>query len=469
MFFGFEKNKGVKSLVNIKTKVMKTRIIFSLIALLIFSGTTLKSQQQPEQLNLPGDNLNLYAVMKIFQESETLEIFEKKLNDQDLRINNLDLNGDNFIDYIKVIDYSEKEVHYITLQVAVTPTENQDVAVFVVKKDPNGKVIIQLIGDEALYGKYYIVEPYYDTDKGATPNPGYNGNNNVSEQVVVHRTTTAEVASWPLVTFIFFPGYIAWHSPYYWDYYPSYWHPWTPWYWHEYYGYHYHMYDDYYGHYHHGDHFRFNNDYYYNHNRATSNVVHERRDRGEYNSSYSNPQSITAGSDYFRKHHPERAATNSREPDLKNIRVAAKADYQNEKIKAQEQNNNRMKNSQPNDRTKMAKPANPKVNSNPANPKMNSNPVRTETRPANVKQGNNERKQGNVNQGKSEYKQENGKQQRTETRQAPPKSEKNQNIRNQQSKPSEKRAPRESRPQRKEETKKDNPKPSRGDEKSDRK
>ena len=56
-----------------------------------------------EKLNLPGDNLNLYAVLNLFQESETIELFEENLNAEDSKINNLDLNNDDKIDYIKVM------------------------------------------------------------------------------------------------------------------------------------------------------------------------------------------------------------------------------------------------------------------------------------------------------------------------------------------------------------------------------
>jgi hypothetical protein len=70
-----------------------------------------QTEGQEEKLNLPGDNLNLYAVMKMFQESETLEIFEKKLNEEDNRINNLDLNGDDQIDYIRVLDEVDGDVN----------------------------------------------------------------------------------------------------------------------------------------------------------------------------------------------------------------------------------------------------------------------------------------------------------------------------------------------------------------------
>ena len=90
--------------------------------------------RQDEYLGLPGDNLNLYAVMKLFQGSETLESFERNLNDENTRINNLDLNGDNFIDYIRVIDYVDRDVHNIVLRVAINKRENQDVAVFTVQR-----------------------------------------------------------------------------------------------------------------------------------------------------------------------------------------------------------------------------------------------------------------------------------------------------------------------------------------------
>ncbi len=104
---------------------MKKLIITSILALLVAAGTTVMAQDYPEEyLGLPGDNLNLYAVMKLFQESETLEGFERNLNDENSRINNLDLNGDNLIDYITVNDYVDGNVHTIVLRVALEPERN---------------------------------------------------------------------------------------------------------------------------------------------------------------------------------------------------------------------------------------------------------------------------------------------------------------------------------------------------------
>ena len=131
---------------------MKKFIIICILAALFAAGTTLMAQdKQEDYLGLPGDNLNLYAVMKLFQQSKTLEEFERILNDEKSNINNLDLNGDNMVDYIKVFDDVDGDVHNIVLQVAVSPKENQDVAVFTVQRFNNGQVQLQLTGDEELY------------------------------------------------------------------------------------------------------------------------------------------------------------------------------------------------------------------------------------------------------------------------------------------------------------------------------
>ena len=73
----------------------------TLLVFLLAVAFQLQAQfTQPKQLGLPGDNLNLYAALKLFQESKTLEDFEKAINDPEQKINNLDLDGDDQIDYI---------------------------------------------------------------------------------------------------------------------------------------------------------------------------------------------------------------------------------------------------------------------------------------------------------------------------------------------------------------------------------
>jgi hypothetical protein len=281
---------------------MKTLIYNSMLALMLIMSSTLRAQNRSaEYLGLPGDNLNLFAVLNIFQESETLEGFERKLNDPDLMINNLDLNMDNKVDYIMVFDYSEGNLHNIVLRVALNQNEKQDVAVFIVERYDDGSVLIQLIGDEALYGPNYIIEPNY----AETPNPGYRGNTSYGSSDVV-TTTYYEVATWPVIVYLYEPFYVAWHSSWYWGFYPPYWYPWSPFYWHYYYGYHYHWHSHYYAYYrpwrHHRCHCYHN--VYYTRIRNYSPTVIVNISNSVYASTYSRPEKRVEGERLFAEKHP---------------------------------------------------------------------------------------------------------------------------------------------------------------------
>jgi hypothetical protein len=284
------------------SQMHKLSVFMCFITLIVFSSPVQAQRSvQPDSLGLPGDNLNLYAVLKIFQESPTLEEFEKKLNAEELRINNLDLDGDGKIDYIRVVDHVADNVHDIVLQVPVTGTESQDVAVIQVETSAENAARVQIIGDEALYGKDYIVEPNYDPasekPEGVTPNPGYLGTNADTtlsldgKTIIINKTTQVEVARWPIVRYIYTPDYRPWFSPWHYSYYPPWWRPWRPFYWHYYWGFHYNNYPYYYGHYRRWHHYRNEpgRNYYYNSMRSASTVVLNRKREGGYRRTYARP------------------------------------------------------------------------------------------------------------------------------------------------------------------------------------
>ena len=125
-------------------------VLLSLVSIPVFSQ---KTEDESKMLGLPGDNLDLYAVLDLFQKSKTIEAFEKSLNEQKSGINNLDLDLDKKVDFIKVVTKQKDSSFTFILQVEVSKTEKQDVAVILVDKDKKGKVTMQIIGDEELYGK----------------------------------------------------------------------------------------------------------------------------------------------------------------------------------------------------------------------------------------------------------------------------------------------------------------------------
>jgi hypothetical protein len=187
----------------------------------LFSQTGSQTEKDTTLLGLPGDNLDLYAVLDLFQKSKTIEEFEKSLNLEKTGINNLDLDLDNKVDFIKVVTKQDKDDFTFVLQIAVNEKETQDVAVILVSKDENKKVTMQIVGDPDLYGKNFIVEPTTSVTPAVTPNPGYTGAEPVTVSVPA-TTTTVVVESAPIVQYVYSPAYVPYYPPYSYGYYPPY-------------------------------------------------------------------------------------------------------------------------------------------------------------------------------------------------------------------------------------------------------
>ena len=144
-----------------------------------------------------SDNLDLEAVASIFGDSKDLEDFEKRLNDPKTQISNLDLNNDGEVDYLRVMETSEKNLHSISIQAVIGKDQYQEVAVIDVQKDSKGTTQVQVVGNVDMYGPNYYITPYY-----------------------------------PVVpvffTLFWVAAYRPWYSPWYWGYHPPYFRPWPP-------------------------------------------------------------------------------------------------------------------------------------------------------------------------------------------------------------------------------------------------
>ncbi|MCF8363282.1 MAG: hypothetical protein K9G70_11745, partial [Prolixibacteraceae bacterium] len=138
-----------------------------------------------------SDNLDLEAVAYLFGESENLEVFEMKLNDPELRVSNLDLNYDGYIDYLRVVEVKEGRVFVITIQAVLGNDLYQNVATIDVMLKNRRNVYVQVIGNEYIYGRNYIIEP-----------------------VFVHRPV--------IYTYFRYSHRPVWVSPWHWKQYPRY-------------------------------------------------------------------------------------------------------------------------------------------------------------------------------------------------------------------------------------------------------
>jgi hypothetical protein len=202
---------------------MKNSLIASLVLSMSLLTIPVYSQTENDttSLGLPGDNLDLFAVLDLFQKSKTIEDFEKSLNQEKTGINNLDLNLDSKVDFIKVQTKQKEKDFTFILQVDVSEKEIQDVAVILVSKDDSGKVTMQIVGDVDLYGKDYVVEPKTTATPSVTPNPGYTGTDTIKVAAPAS-TTVVVVESAPIVQYVYSPVYVPYYPPYTYAYYPPY-------------------------------------------------------------------------------------------------------------------------------------------------------------------------------------------------------------------------------------------------------
>jgi hypothetical protein len=178
---------------------MKTKI-FTLILLSLISITNVFSQDRTTVTATNADisdNLDLRAVASIFGDSNNLEDFERRLNDPNAQISNLDLNNDNQVDYLRVIESVEGNTHLIIIQSVVGRDRFQDVASIEIEKDRNNRIQVQVVGDVFMYGNNYIYEPVYAF------NP------------IIYNT-------------FWVPNYRPYCSFWNWGFYPSFYNPWSP-------------------------------------------------------------------------------------------------------------------------------------------------------------------------------------------------------------------------------------------------
>lgn len=191
--------------------------------LLVVLGITSAFGQQDNRPENTGDDFSLEGALELFKNANSLEEFEKNLNQENNQVNNLDLNGDGQIDYIQVEDIKENDTHVIVMSTYLDETEKQDIAIIALEKTGTDKAVLHIEGDEDLFAKNTIVEPNGE-EKGAVQN--LKEATNVA--VVENSSTTVNVWLWPSVRFLYGPRYVVWASPYRWRHYPGWWRPWRP-------------------------------------------------------------------------------------------------------------------------------------------------------------------------------------------------------------------------------------------------
>lgn len=175
-------------------KIINTKFITLILTMLVLvRGIFAQDLTANYADNVDAGGLDLYAVAEVFKDSGNLEDFEKNLNDSDGGINNLDLDENGEVDYLRVEEEIVDDTHLIVLQSVLGETEFEDVATIAVEKEINN-FNMQVQGSPAIYGANYYVVPSYRT-----------------------------LGTWNLIKWLFRPNYRPYRSAFGWRIYPSYW------------------------------------------------------------------------------------------------------------------------------------------------------------------------------------------------------------------------------------------------------
>jgi hypothetical protein len=179
---------------------MKNQTLILTALLLVFCLTASVQANDNVSIVTPTSEaavgLDLQAVGELFAETKNLEDFEKALNNPEDGLNNLDLDSNGEVDYIRIVEKVEGDTHVIILQAAIGKDEFQDVATIEVEKVGND-YNMQIRGDALIYGANYYYRPLH-------------------------------VSVWPIFTWIYRPAYRPYHSRFYFGVYPRWWRPFHP-------------------------------------------------------------------------------------------------------------------------------------------------------------------------------------------------------------------------------------------------
>ena len=165
-----------------------------------YPQTSYQSPPPPPTINIVekqahlGDNLDLKALGELVRTSRDATSIEKQLNSPG-SINNIDLNGDGNVDYIKVTEYpAGPNTQGFSFTVDLTDTEKQEIATIEISQNPaTSQATMNINGNQNVYGA------------------GYNYSSNYSFTDLL------------IMSYLFHPHHY-YCSPYRYGYYPSYWH-----------------------------------------------------------------------------------------------------------------------------------------------------------------------------------------------------------------------------------------------------
>jgi hypothetical protein len=108
-----------------------------------------------------ADGLDLTAVGGLIKKSRDGEHLEKLINDKDAGVNNLDLDEDGSVDYIKVTEYGNDSSKGFSLTVEPSKGEEQELATIQIEKTGADQANVEIHGNKNIYGHNHYHQSHF--------------------------------------------------------------------------------------------------------------------------------------------------------------------------------------------------------------------------------------------------------------------------------------------------------------------
>src|ERR1044072_4823414 len=181
---------------------MKQRLVILLmVAFLLVNDEAILAQGRGIGIltSEAAEGLDLVAFGELFKGSENLQAFERAVNNPETGINNLDLDDNGEVDFIRIVEEVADDTHLIVAQVPLDKDDFQDVATIEIEKAGDTQYNFQIRGNETIYGADYYIAP---------------------AEVYVYR--------WPIVNLMYRPAYHPYRSTFSFGFYPRWYHAYRP-------------------------------------------------------------------------------------------------------------------------------------------------------------------------------------------------------------------------------------------------
>ena len=175
--------------------------------------------------DLQGEDFDLEALPGVLEGISTFEELEEAINKEGNDVNNIDLDGDDEVDYVMIQMENDGDTYVAFLRVAMSDTEFQDIATIEMEKQSATTASFQIVGDESLYGADYILEPDGGVVDISESSSGSSGGKGGPSVLLVPPPPAVRVT---ICVGVFRPGFRLFISPWGFHRHPVWFRPWRP-------------------------------------------------------------------------------------------------------------------------------------------------------------------------------------------------------------------------------------------------